>query len=79
MSKVIVYLKILRIGRVITIWDEVLFTLRVSFDGMVSSKKVLSEFSHRIETHLDVVVEVLEVQSSVSFDFCLNEELIEFW
>ena len=53
--------------------------MRVSFDGMVARKEVFSESSHRIETHLDVVVEVLEIQSSVSFEFCLDEELIEFW
>ena len=79
MSKVSVYLDIPVIGRVIAIWDEVLFKLRVSFDGLLSSKKVFSEYSHRIEAHLDVVVEFLEIQSSVSFEFCLDEELIEFW
>ena len=62
----------------ITIWDEVLFKIRVSFDGLVNRKKVLLESSHRIETHLDVVVEVIEVQSSVNFEFYLDEEFIEF-
>ena len=64
------------IVRVIKIWDEVLFKLRVSFDGLVSRKEVFSESSNRIETHLDVVVEVLEVQRSVSFEFYLDEEFI---
>ena len=64
------------IGRVITIWDEVFFKLRVSFDGMVIRKEVFYESSHHIETHLDVVKEVLEIQSSASFEFCLDEELI---
>ena len=41
------------------IWGELFFKIRVSFDGMVISKKVLSESSHSIETHLDVAVEVL--------------------
>ena len=50
-----------RIGRVIMIWDEVLFKLRVYFDGLVIRKKVLSESSHRNETHIYVVIEVLEV------------------
>ena len=77
MSKGSLYLNILIIVRVITIWDEVFFKLRVSFDELVSSKKVLSESSHRIETHLDVVVEVLEVQSSVSFELFLGEEFQE--
>ena len=63
----------------IAIWDKVLFKLIVSFDGLVIGKEVLSDSSHRIETHLDVVIEVLEIQSSVSFEFCLDEELIEFW
>ena len=57
----ILYLKIPRIGRVITICDEVFFKLRVYFDGLVTRKKVLSESRHRIETHIDVVVEVLKV------------------
>ena len=38
-----------------------------------------SEGSHRIETHLDVVKEVLEIYSSASFEFCLDEEHIKFW
>ena len=59
------------IGRVITIWDEVLCKLKVSFDKLVSRKKVFSESSQRIETHFDVVVEVLDIQSSVSFEFYL--------
>ena len=63
----------------IAIWDEVFFKLRVSFDGLVIRKEVLSKSSHLIETHLDVVKEVLEIQISVSFDLCLDEELIEFW
>ena len=62
----------------ITIWDEVFFKLRVSFDGLVIRKKVLSESSHRIETNLDVVVEVLEVQNSFSSEFCIDEEFIKF-
>ena len=63
----------------IAIWDKVLFKLKVSFDGLLISKKVLSENSHLIETHLDVVKEVLNIHSSVSFEFSLNGELIEFW
>ena len=66
------------IGRVIEIWDEVLFKLRVSFYGLVIRKEVFSESIHRIETHLDVVKEVPEIQSSVSFELCLDENLIEF-
>ena len=73
------YLKVPRIVRVITIWDEVLFKLIVSVDGLITRKKVLSESNNRIETHIDVFVEVLKVQSSVSFEFCLDEEFIEYW
>ena len=51
----------------------------MSFDGLASRKKVFLESSNRIETHVDVVVEVIEVQISVSFEFCLDEDLIEFW
>ena len=76
MSKGFVGLRIPRIGRVITIWDKVLFKLRVSFDGLLIRKKVFLESNHRIKTHLDVVVEVLEVQISVAFEFCLDEEFI---
>ena len=57
----------------ITIWDKVFFKLFVYFDGHVIRKKVFYESSQRIETHLDVVEEALEVQSSVSFDLCIYE------
>ena len=56
-----------RIVKVITIWDGVLFKLRVSFDGLVIRKKVFLECSHCIETNLYVVIEVLKVQISVNF------------
>ena len=67
-----------RIVRVNTIWDELLFKLRVSFDGLAIRKKILLESSYHIETHLGVVVEFIAVQISVAFEFCLDEELIEF-
>ena len=35
------------------------------------------EFSDSMERHLDVVIEILEIQSSVSFEFYLDEELIK--
>ena len=79
MFKGTVYLDIPGIGTVIAIWDEVFFKLRVSFDVMVTRKGFFSDSSHRIEAYLDVVVEVLEIYSSVSFKLCLDEELIEFW
>ena len=78
MNKGVVGLNIPRIGRVISIWYEVFFKLRVSFDGIVSSKKVFSEPTNRIEIQLDAIVEFLEVQSSVSFQSCLGEEFINF-
>ena len=56
MSKVSVYMNTPIIGKVITIWDKVFFKLRVPFDGLVTSKKLLLESSHRIETPLDVIV-----------------------
>ena len=74
-----VYLDIPGIGKVITIWDEVFYKLRVSFDGLVKRKEVFSQSSNRIDEHIDVVIEVIEIQISVSFEFCLDEELIEFW
>ena len=63
----------------IAIWDEVFSKLRLSFDGLVIRKEVFSESSHCIYTQLDVFKEVLEIQISVSFELCLDEELIEFW
>ena len=63
----------------ISIWYKVFFKLRVYFDGLVIRKEVFSESSHRIETHIYVVKEVLEIQRSISFELCLDEELIELW
>ena len=47
--------------------------------GLVRRKKVLSESSNCIQTHIDVVVEVIEVQGSVDFGLYIDEEFIEFW
>ena len=58
-SKVIVGLCIPIIVRVITIWNEVFLKLRVSFDVLVSIKKVLSDSIPCIEKNIDVVVQVL--------------------
>ena len=63
----------------IAICYEVLFKIRFYFDGLVIRNEVITESSHRIETHIDVVKEVIEIQSSVSFEFCIDKELIEFW
>ena len=79
MSKGSVYLDIPGIGRVIAIWYEVFFKLRVYFDGLVNRTEVLLDSSHRIEEHLAVFIEVLDMQSSVSFELFFDEELIEFW
>ena len=73
------YLNIPIIERVITIWDEVFCKLRVSFDCLVIRKEIFLDSSHHIETHLDVVLEVLKVQISVSFDLYPDEEFIAFW
>ena len=67
------------VGAVIGIWEKVFLKLRVSFDGMVIRKEVFYESIHHIERNLDVVKEILEIKSSLSFEFCLDEELIEFW
>ena len=63
----------------VTIWDEVFFKIRFSFYGLVIRKNFLSESSHRIYAHVDVVVEVIDAQSSFDFEFFLDEEFIEFW
>ena len=73
MSKGVVGLIIPIIERLIKIWEKLLFKLRVSFDGLVIRNKVFLESSHRIETHLEVVVEFLEVHISVAFEFCLDD------
>ena len=67
------------VGGVIAIWDKELFKLRVSFDVLVITKEVFYESSHRIERHLDVVIEVLDIQRSVSFELYLDEELVKSW
>ena len=71
------YITIIR--KLVTISDEVFFKIRVSFDGMVNIKKVFLESNHWIEAHIYVVVEVLEFQSSINFELCLDEEFIAFW
>ena len=71
-----VALYIPRIGRAREIWDKVFFKLRVYFDGLVSRKKVLLDYIQLIETHLDVVVEVIKVHMSVSLELCIDEEFI---
>ena len=71
MSKGSIYLDIPGTGRVIAIWDEVLFTISVSFVGLVNRKEVFYESNQRIDTHIDVVIEVLEIQISVSFNLFL--------
>ena len=55
------------IGRVITIWYEVFCKLRLYFGVLAIRKKVFLESSHLIDTHLDVVVKVIDICSSVSF------------
>ena len=39
------------------IWDKLFFKIRVSFDRLIIRKKLLSDSGHRIEIHIDVVVE----------------------
>ena len=62
----------------ITIWDKVLFKLRVSFYGLVIRNKVLLESSHHIETRIDEVVEVLEVHISVPLSYVLMRSSYNF-
>ena len=42
-------------------------------------KEIFSDSIHRIETHIDVVIEVIDINISVSFEVCLDEELKAFW
>ena len=66
LSKVGVCLGIIVIVRLRKIWHEALFKLGVLFDGMLSRKGVFSESTNRSETHIDMVVRIIEVQYSVS-------------
>ena len=75
-SKGSISLRITIIVSLISIWDKILFKPRVSFDGLVIKKKDFSESIHRIETHLDVIAEVLEVKISAAFELYLDEEFI---
>ena len=54
-------------GRMRMIWDELIFKIRVSFDGLVIRKKVLFYSVRSIEIHLGLFVEIIEVQISVYF------------
>ena len=67
MSKGVVYLAIPGVGAVIGICDNVFFKIIVLLDVQEIRKKVYSEFSDSMERHIDVVIEILEIQSSVSF------------
>ena len=49
------------IGRVIKIWDNVFFKIIVLLDGKEIRNELFSESSHRIERHLDVVIETLDI------------------
>ena len=49
------------------IWHKLFVKIGVSFDVLVISKEVFLESIRRIDTHLDIVVENIEVQSSVFF------------
>ena len=48
------------------------------FDGLVISNKVFLEYSFYVSGRIDVVVDILEVQISVSFWFYLDVYFIEF-
>ena len=50
----------------------------MSFDVLVIGKKVFLESRHRIYKHLDSFVEFLDLQISVNFELCIDEEFIEF-
>ena len=76
LSKGVVGMNIIRIGRVINILDRVFFKLWESFDGLVSKKKVFLESSHKIDRHVYWVLEVIEVKISAAFEFFSNEEFI---
>ena len=53
--------------------------LRVLFDTLVCRRALLLESRHHIESHLDVVVEIIELYISFPFKLHFDEEFIEFW
>ena len=59
------------IVKVRAILNKLFFKIIVSFDVLATRKEVLSGSGHRMETHLDVVVEIIEVPISVSFSYIL--------
>ena len=61
------------------IWDKVFYKPRVPFDGLATNNNFFLKSSHIIYTHLDVIVEVINSQSSVSFEFYLDEDFIKSW
>ena len=67
------------VGAVIGIWENLFFKIIVLLDVQEIRKEMFSEFSYRIEIHLDMVIENFEIQSSVSFEFYLDEEIIAIW
>ena len=60
------------------IWEKSFCKLRVSFDRLVITKEVFLKSSHSIEAHLEVLVKIIEIQSSVSFELCFDEDIIKF-
>ena len=76
-SNISVSLWIPIIGRLRIIWDKVFSKIKVSFDGLVIRKVILSESIHRIDTYLDVLVEFLKFWNNVPFEFYLDDQFIE--
>ena len=69
MYNITVGLYIQIIGMMIITWNEIFLKLGIYFDGLVIRKELLLQSSHRIEIHIDLFVEIIEVHSSVTFGF----------
>ena len=78
-AKVIVGICIQRLSRKRIILDKVLLKLRVSFDVLVSIKKVLSESSHHIYTHMLCSCRSYLCPYKGCLELCIDEEFIESW
>ena len=63
----------------ITVLYKVFNKRRVLFGFMVCSMKVLLQFYHRIEAHIDVVVKSIEINSSVYFYLSIEDNFVEIW
>ena len=69
---------ITRVVSLPTVWYKMFMKLGVTFIFYFAGKR-LSHIFHWIDAYLDVIVKVIEVKISVSFQLGTEEDLAEFW